>query len=58
MRADFLKRDDLIQATWFAGTARALNQYAEKYYTVHDERIAQNMFIGKEQVKSSHFSHI
>ena len=41
--------DDLIEATWFAGTVKALTNYEKAYYTVHDERIDAGLFIGKEQ---------
>ena len=41
--------DDLIQGTWFAGTARALADFERAYYTVHDKRIDDGLFVGKEQ---------
>ena len=41
--------DDIIEATWFAGSAEAFALYYEKYYKVHDERLDKDMFIGKEQ---------
>jgi hypothetical protein len=41
--------DDIIQATWFAGSAKALIEYEHQYYKVHDERVDRNLFVGKEQ---------
>ena len=45
--------DDLIQATWFAGSHNALTNYYKIYYNLHDERIDKDLFVGKEQPQMS-----
>ena len=38
-----------IQAGFFAGSKKAINEYTNEYYRVHDEMLNNSKFVGKEQ---------
>jgi hypothetical protein len=40
---------DIIQGTFYAGSRTALNNYANKFYQVHDRRLSEGWFVGKAQ---------
>ena len=45
-----LENSDFIQGGFFAGTAKALQDFYTNYFSIHDERLSKGLFIGKEQI--------
>lgn len=41
--------NDIIQGTFFAGTAKALKNFYENYFKIHDTMFLNGDFVGKEQ---------
>ena len=42
--------NDFIQGTFFAGSFKAIDFYQNAYYQIHDEFLAEGLFVGKDQV--------
>ena len=40
---------DSIEGTFFAGSQKAIREYSNEYYRVHDERLNNSEFVGKDQ---------
>jgi hypothetical protein len=40
---------DIIQGTFYAGSARAIQVYANHFYEMHDKRLNDNKFVGKAE---------
>ena len=40
---------DLMEATFFAGSTRAIRDYTQEFYRIHDEWLDKGLFIGKDQ---------
>ena len=40
---------DLMEATFFAGSIRAIRDYTQEFYRIHDEWLDKGLFIGKDQ---------
>lgn len=45
----FKPENDLIQGGFFGGSQKALDYFYEIYYNLHDERLKNGYFVGKEQ---------
>ena len=41
--------EDLMEATFFAGSTRAIRDYTQEFYRIHDEWLDKGLFIGKDQ---------
>ena len=40
---------DLIEGTFFAGSMKAIEDFATQFYFIHDIRFDKGLFIGKDQ---------
>jgi hypothetical protein len=40
---------DIIEGTFFAGSREAVDDFEKKFYDLHDRRLDQDIFIGKDQ---------
>ena len=45
----FAETQDIIEGTFFAGSAKALQSFYTNFFALHDQRLARGLFIGKEQ---------
>ena len=50
--------DDSIEGTFFAGSQKAIIEYSNEYYRVHDERLNNSEFVGKDQTNMNIVSYI
>ena len=49
---------DSIEGTFFAGSQKAIIEYSNEYYRVHDERLNNSEFVGKDQTNMNKVSYI
>ncbi len=47
--SQFNELKDILQGTFFAGTQKALRMFYENFFNLHDRRMSQGIFIGKDQ---------
>jgi len=42
---------DIIEGGFFMGTAKALDNFENRFWHLHDQRLKQGLFVGKDQTK-------
>jgi hypothetical protein len=45
-----LERNDIIEGTFFSGNKVAVDTLYNNYYTIHDRRLKEGLFVGKDQI--------
>ncbi len=40
---------NFIEGTFFAGSSKAVKSYSEEFYKLHDKRLDEGLFVGKDQ---------
>jgi hypothetical protein len=45
-----LERNDIIEGTFFSGNKVAVDQFYKNYYAIHDRRLKEGLFVGKDQI--------
>jgi hypothetical protein len=45
----FDERNDIIEGTFFAGSAKALKEFYNNFFSIHDQRLKEGLFVGKDQ---------
>jgi len=56
-RNTFNVESNSIEGGFFAGSSKAINNFANLFYKIHDERLKDNLFIGKDQTIMNYIAY-